>query len=444
MVKLIGSLSRFKPVKVLLIGDFMLDLYTSGSVDRISPEAPVPILHVQKTSDLPGGAGNVALNLLSLGAKVIPVGRVGDDREGRRLKELLEGEGIDPSGLFVQKNCITPLKNRLIADAQQLMRIDHEKSLPLDQEVETNILAFICAHLEGVEVIAISDYGKGSLTSSLLFSIFTLAVEKGIPTIVDPKGEDFTRYRRATLIKPNQREAIAAAKLGGEAHLDQIGKKLLEITEASMVMVTRSERGITLFDRQRGRSDFPVKMREVKDVTGAGDTVLALTTLSFACGIPPDEGIPFANIAAGIAIERLGCARVSLSDIADRILKSDVNNKIFNELHLFALESALQEKTLTILGLSSKEGISPELFASIRRLSKERKEERLMIYLQCNDPSEEFLTFLSSLQEVDYIVIKSKSLASLSEKIHPKQVFVMEGKKLRQVDSAGILLALSA
>lgn len=425
MVKLLGSFSRLKPAKVLVLGDFMLDTYTTGRVQRISPEAPVPILHVQKSEDLPGGTGNVVLNLLALGAEVMAVGRVGDDKEGLRLKQLLEKEGVDTSGIFVQKGVSTPLKNRLIADSQQLIRVDQECVTPLSTEIESQVMQYITDIAHQVEVIAISDYAKGFLTKSLLQMVINLANEREIPTIVDPKGDDFSKYRGATMIKPNYKEAVAASKLPSDSSLDDIGSSLLTQTASEMIMVTRSEHGISLFERSQERFDFPVKSKEVKDVTGAGDTVLAMTTMSFASGLNLKEGLELCNVAAGIAIERLGCVRVSLSELAERLLETNVSNKIFDENHLFALEQALEGKKLTILGIDTQSGVSSRLFSHIQKLSKQSSDERLMIYLIDSNPDEDYLSLLSSLHEIDFIVIQSDSLTSLTEKVQPNKVFTL-------------------
>lgn len=427
MVKLLGSLSRIKPAKVLVLGDFMLDTYTTGRVQRISPEAPVPILHVRESHDLPGGAGNVVLNLKALGADVLAVGRVGDDKEGLRLKALLEKEGVLSDGIFMQKGVSTPLKNRLIAEGQQLIRVDQECISPLSEEVEQEVIDYIHSIVKQIEVIAISDYAKGFLSRSLLQMVIELARQYEIPTLVDPKGDDFSKYRGATLIKPNYKEAVAASKLSSEADLDAVGESLLEQTACEMIMVTRSEKGIALYKKKEKRVDFPVKTREVKDVTGAGDTVLAMTTMSFASGLSVREGLELSNIAAGIAIERPGCVPVSLSELAERLLVVNNANKIFDESHLFALEQALINKKLTILGINTEEGVSSALFAQIQKLSKKEGDERLMIYLIDSDPDQDFVSLLSSLNEVDFIVIQSDSLASLTEKIHPEKVVTLGG-----------------
>ncbi|MCB1084771.1 MAG: HldE protein, partial [Chlamydiia bacterium] len=417
MVKLLGAFSRLKPTKVMLLGDLMLDTYTSGRVERISPEAPVPILHVKGSEDLPGGAGNVALNLKALGAEVICVGRIGDDKEGLRLKTLFEQEEIATDGIFVQKGIHTPLKNRLIAEGQQLIRVDQECCTPLSTEVEQEVLSYIKEAIRQVEVVAISDYAKGFLSLSLLKEVIALAKKEGIPILVDPKGDDFTKYFGATLIKPNFKEAVSAAKVSQASPLDLIGESLLNETGAEMIMVTRSEEGITLFHQDQKRLDFPVKSKEVKDVTGAGDTVLAMVAMSMGSNLPLSEGIHLSNVAASLAIERLGCVRVSLSDLAERLLEINVENKIFQEDHLFALEQALFNKKLTILGINSDDGVTNALFSHLQKLSKKSPDERLMIYL--SSANEGLLSLLSSLHEVDFIVLQSDSLSHLIEKIGP-------------------------
>ncbi len=239
MVKLSGMLSRFSPVRVLVIGDFMLDTYTAGKVKRISPEAPVSVLHVQKKESLPGGAGNVVLNLISLGAKVIAVGRVGFDAAGDELRDSLEREGVDIENLLLQKGYKTPVKNRLIADAQQILRVDFESLSPLPGQIEQEVLERLPQLMEKVQIIAISDYAKGFLSPLLLQKIIQMASSKEIPVIVDPKGNDFSKYSGATVINPNLSEAYAAAKLPADAPLDQVASVILQSCGVEMLIVTR-------------------------------------------------------------------------------------------------------------------------------------------------------------------------------------------------------------
>ena len=280
MVKLARTFSHFRPFKALVMGDFMLDTYTTGRVKRISPEAPVPVMEVLKQESRPGGAGNVVLNLTTLGATVYAVGRIGSDKEGEELKQHLFS--ADTSSLLVEPNYKTPVKNRLIADSQQLIRVDFETITPLKPELEEAVIIRLKELIPQVDVVAISDYGKGFLTQSLIQAALQIAKEAKIPAIVDPKGSDFTKYRGATVLKPNLSEAYAAAKCPPHASLDDVAKQLL--TLADILLITRSEAGISIFNAD-GRTDFPVRSKEVKDVTGAGDTVLAMICLGLANGL---------------------------------------------------------------------------------------------------------------------------------------------------------------
>ncbi len=441
MVKLCGMLSRFRSVRVLVIGDFMLDTYTTGKVKRISPEAPVSVLHVQKEESRPGGAGNVVLNLVSLGAEVIAVGRIGYDFGGEMLRDALESEGVDIENLILQKGYKTPVKNRLIADAQQVLRVDFETVSFLPEPLEEDVINRLPPLMDEVQIIAISDYGKGFLSRSLLRKIIEMASAKDIPVIVDPKGDDFAKYSGATAIKPNLTEAYAAAKLPLEAPLDQVASIILQNCGVEMLIVTRSEAGISLFNKNGQQIDFPVRSKEVKDVTGAGDTVLSMISIALANKLDIKYGAQLANIAAGMAIESLGCARINLSEMAERLLEFDVENKIFDEEHLFALQHALKGKLYTVLGLNSRRGMSTALFRSLRKLSSRDTGRKLIVYVRDNDPEEEFVSLLSSLAEVDFIVLKCESLKNLCDIIHPHQVFVIQEDQLQALDHASALLS---
>jgi len=411
----------------------MLDIYTTGSVKRVSPEAPVPILSIEKTEYLPGGSGNVALNLKALGAMPLCLGRVGPDLEGRRLKSLLKRAGVDVSGLFIQSQTSTPVKNRLIAQSQQLMRVDDESLIPINTDLETQALAFITTHLDEIKVIAISDYGKGFLSRRLLTVLIGEGKKRGIPVIVDPKGDDFSRYLGATMIKPNLREAIEAAKLSSAASLDEVGFELLRLTQTEQVIVTCAEKGMTCFGQENRRFNMPVKPREVNDVTGAGDTALAVIAMACAAGLDVQEGIYLANVAASIAIERIGCAHISLSDIAERLLETQVQNKIFDQRHSFIFQQALKNKKLIILGLNTKRDLPTSFMTEIRTLALGDKDRKLVVYLSGGDQKKDVLSLLSSLREVDCIVIKPDHLSKLCEQIHPTQVYALDETHFRQV-----------
>lgn len=429
-MKLIGMLSRFNAVKVVVIGDFMLDTYTTGKVKRISPEAPVSVLHVQKEESRPGGAGNVVLNLISLGAEVKAIGRVGYDFAGEELRTLLEKEGTNIEGLLFQKGFKTPVKNRLIADSQQVLRVDFESISPMPEILEQAIVEKLPHLLEECQMVAISDYGKGFLTRSLLMTVIEMAKAKNIPVIVDPKGDDFAKYQGATILKPNLSEAYAAARLAQEVPLDEVAKTILKKCNVEVLLITRSEAGITLFHNSGERFDFPVRSKEVKDVTGAGDTVLAMIGIAIANGLDLKYGAQLANIAAGMAIERLGCARINLSEMAERLLEFDVENKIFDEEHLFALQQSLKGKRCFVLALESSHGMSTAIFRSIRTLSYRGAEHKLIVYVRDQNPDEEFVSLLSSLSEVDFIILKCENIKNLCAILHPVEAFTIEDNKL--------------
>jgi len=319
MVKLLHAFDRLASVKVAVIGDLMLDSYTIGKVSRISPEAPVPVLNVEKEEQRAGGAGNVMLNLLSLGANVVPIGRIGADPAGQMLKALFASEGMSIEGLFLEVGYLTIVKNRIIASSQQIVRIDKEKITPLPEMLEQQIIEALPTLLEGVQAIAISDYGKGFLSKTLLSWLIDYAKENNIPTIADPKGSDFSRYRGVDLLKPNLSELYTAVKMPSDVPIEIAAASALESSQSQALMVTRSEEGISLFDRAGSRFDDPVQIQEVRDVTGAGDTVLAMTTCAIANGLELPVAIQLSNVAASIAVSHFGCARVTLTDLAARL-----------------------------------------------------------------------------------------------------------------------------
>jgi D-glycero-beta-D-manno-heptose-7-phosphate kinase len=442
MVKLIGMLNWFNPVKVLVIGDFMLDTYTTGKVKRVSPESPVCILHVQNEESLAGGAGNVALNLSALGAKVFVIGRVGQDIAGDELKDCLEREGVRTEGLVYQKGFKTPVKNRLIADSQQVLRVDFETITPLPEGIEEEILQTVPQFLDKVQIVAISDYAKGFLSESLLQAVINMAKARNIPVIVDPKGDDFSKYNGATIIKPNLSEAYAAARLTHPDPLEKVAKNIFKSCDIDSLLITKSEAGIALYNRNGSFQDFPVRSKQVKDVTGAGDTVLATITLALANSLDIKYAAQLSNIAAGIAIERMGCARIDLSDLAERLLEFDVENKIFDEEHLYALQQVLKGKRFIVLGLDSQDGMTIDVFHSLRKLAGKDQEKKLIVYVKDDNPSEEFVLMLSSFSEVDFIVLKCESLRSLCDVIHPHQIYMMEEDgKLTLLEHASALLS---
>ena len=432
MVKLTKSFSSIKPFTALVLGDFLLDTYTTGRVKRISPEAPVPVMEVLKQESRPGGAGNVVLNLVTLGAKVQAIGRVGNDEAGRELQKLLG------QTLLLEEGYKTPLKNRLISDSQQLLRVDFETRSPIHPNLEEQVISLLEQTIPNVQVVAISDYGKGFLSNGILSAAIRIGRRENIPVIVDPKGIDFGKYRGASMIKPNLSEAYAAAARSSCAPLDEVARALLETTQVDRLLITRSESGLSLFDAKCNRSDFPVRSREVKDVTGAGDTVLATLCLGIANGLDIAATAQLANISAGLSIERLGCVQITLSEMARRLLEFDADTKIFEESHTYALHQVLKNRSYNLLSLSAGQQMSNALFRSIRELSKTGLD--LIVYFQESNPNDELVHLLSSLSEVNFILLHEESLKTLSEKIHPNEVYTLEGPHLiKQIPGRDLL-----
>lgn len=429
MVKLIGMLSRFKPVRVLVIGDLMLDTYTTGKVCRISPEAPVSVLNVLSEDSRPGGAGNVILNLVSLGASITVIGRVGRDFAGEEIQMALAKEGVNLQGLYAQKGYKTPVKNRFIADSQQVLRVDFETFSPLAEDIEHKVIEKLPDLMKSCQIVAISDYGKGFLSRTLISAVIQSARKEEIPVIVDPKGEDFSKYRGATILKPNLSEAYAAAKLPPDAPLDAVANSILKIAGVEQLLITRSQQGISLFGQMGERSDFPVRSKEVKDVTGAGDTVLSMLCVALANGLELKDGAQLANIAAGMVIERIGCACISLSDMAERLMELDLDNKIFDGEHIFALQQSLKGRRCVVLSLESNHGMSTAVFKSIRNLSARVPEAKLVAFVRDPDPDREFISLLSSLSDVDFIVLDCENFEVLCASIQPEEIFSIESGK---------------
>lgn len=419
---LAGLFQSLNTSKILVMGDFILDAYTQGKVSRISPEGPVPVLNVKSYNVLPGGAGNVVLNLVSLGAQIYSVGRVGPDSHGKLLKHALEEEGVNCEGLLFQEGFKTPFKNRVIADSQQIVRIDDEEMTRISPVIEEEILAILPKLIDEVQVIAISDYGKGFLTDTILSTTFRLAREKDIPVLVDPKRLDFAAYKGATLVKPNLLEAQKAANSDSDKDLDYIGFSLLKQIEAKYLLITRSNKGMSLFTKE-GREDFPVKSKEVIDVTGAGDTVLSTLAIAFASGLGIQKAIELANIAAGLVVEHLGCARISLGELAERLLELNAQNKIFEEDHLFALQKVLKNSKCSLLVIEEVESLTSSLFQAVKKLSLQDENSRLIVYLKDKHPDSGFLELLSSLPGIDFIILKKENLKNLLDKINPHRLY---------------------
>jgi len=300
----------FSAARILVVGDVMLDRYWFGDVQRISPEAPVPVVRVRRSEERLGGAANVARNAAVLGAHVALVGVVGDDEPGRSIEALARAVGID-CGLVRDPELPTTIKLRVIGRQQQLLRIDFEQA-PGAQALARKLEA-VRARLADAQVLVLSDYDKGSLSEIEL--LIADARAAGTDVIVDPKGDDYARYRGVTMLTPNRaelREVVGAWR--DEDDLVQRAQALRRSLEIRYLLLTRSEEGMTLFS-EAGELHVPAQAREVYDVSGAGDTVVAVIAAMFAAGRPVDDAVRLANRAGGIVVGKLGTAAVSPDEL---------------------------------------------------------------------------------------------------------------------------------
>lgn len=312
------DLSPFEHRRILVVGDLMLDEYLRGRVERISPEAPVPVVRLEETELRPGGAANAACNLAALGAEVAVAGVVGADEEGRKLLSALDAQEIERGAVLVDPARPTVRKSRVLAGAQQLLRIDREEPGGLSPALADALLEGVRSRIDGVDAVLLSDYGKGVAAPSLCAELARLARERGIPCVADPKGRDFSKYRGFTLITPNRAEALLAS--GTEAQDEQgilaAGVRLLEAAGAEHVLVTCGADGMVLFSRGLPPRRFPTRARPVFDVTGAGDTAAAALTLALAARFALPLAVEIANAAAGIVVGKIGAATVSRDELA--------------------------------------------------------------------------------------------------------------------------------
>jgi len=415
MVTLAHVFNSLRTKRVLVAGDFVLDRYTFGKAKRISPEAPVPVVLVEREEAKPGGAGNVVLNLLSMGMKPACLGRVGRDPAGELLRKELEQEGACTAFLVEENGFYTPHKTRVIASNQQIVRIDSEPFLPMSKSQEENILAKIPEIVAQVDLVAISDYAKGFLSERLLATLIQAARARGITVISDPKGTDFKKYAGSSILKPNLSEALAMAPAGCQ-NLLEISRHIFNIVNVDALMVTRSEAGISLFYPEGRQEDYAVEAREVKDVTGAGDTVLAMLSCALANELPLAEATQLCNLAAQVAVEKVGCARVTLSEVARRLIDMHAHHKIFAEEHLAALKQALSGHPFFLLGLESSKTLDAQLLKSVRQVAASTPHE-LVVALMGPSPDEELVSSLAALKDVDYLFLTPKNQASLIQEL---------------------------
>jgi D-beta-D-heptose 7-phosphate kinase/D-beta-D-heptose 1-phosphate adenosyltransferase len=319
--RLRGLLGRFSRVRVLVVGDLMLDEFIFGRVDRISPEAPVPVVHVGREELRPGGAGNVVSNVRALGGRATACGLVGQDAAGSQLRQALRATGASTTGILATRGRRTTQKTRIIAHQQQVVRLDHEDGDSPSAAEARRLRDMVLRQLSRADVLIVSDYGKGAIGPELLGALAEMRRRRPFTWLIDPKRANFPHYRRASLVKPNRDEAAQASGIDirDGASLRAAGERLLAHWEAESVLISQGEGGMALFKHgPRGDvmvEEFPTVARQVFDVTGAGDTVLATCALALGAGGSLEEATVLANHAAGVVVGRVGTATTTTAEL---------------------------------------------------------------------------------------------------------------------------------
>jgi rfaE bifunctional protein kinase chain/domain len=311
-----NGISALSGVAVLAVGDVMLDEYVWGVVKRISPEAPVPIVEVNRRTYAAGGAANVAAGVTALGGRTFLAGVIGDDSPAAALRDALELAGVDTADLVVDRSRPTTCKTRVIAHSQQVVRTDSEVSRPLSAGVEELLLERVGDRIADVDAVVLSDYRKGVVSETVARRVIDAAIAHGKPVVVDPKGVDYAKYRGATVITPNAHDAGQAANVHIEDERDllEAANRLSLACDGAALLVTRGAAGMTLFNGA-GRLDVPTRARDVYDVTGAGDTVVAMLAVALGRHRTLQQAVTLANATAGIVVGKVGTSTVTLDEL---------------------------------------------------------------------------------------------------------------------------------
>jgi len=323
--RLLGIVEKFPTRHLLVIGDLMLDRFIWGDVERISPEAPVPVLRVTSESFRLGGAANVVHNIRSLSGKVSACGVVGRDTAGRTIVQSMRRLGVSTAGVYIDGRYPTVQKSRIIAGPghQQIVRLDRENHGALGEKTRNRIRQFVLQRARRCDAIVVSDYGKGVVHDELLSLIAELTQQQNLICVVDPKKENYDYYRFPALITPNRAEASEASGIAiKDTHsLLMAGDRLIRLWQAKAVLITRGAEGMSLFRPRRKTKHFPTQAREIFDVTGAGDTVVAVCALTLACGGSYEDAAAIANLAAGVVGDEVGTVAVPIKQLK-RIIRS--------------------------------------------------------------------------------------------------------------------------
>ena len=341
-----------KSPKILVVGDLMIDHYLWGSSKRISPEAPVPVVSVSNESTVLGGAGNVINNLYDLGAQVDVMSVLGKCSVSVELKSLLEGIAIDTQCIILERNRIGSIKTRIIAAQQQVVRYDQENSEKISEASQKTLISNFSKKITSYDCVLLSDYGKGVLTEKLTQQLITIAEQHSVKVLVDPKGLDFSKYKGAYLLTPNKKEASEATgvEITDDASLARCIIQLKDECDLAVSLITLSEQGVSLYDGESLRN-HPTQTREVFDVTGAGDTVLAALGFAISCNLNIDEAVKFANLAAGVVVGKIGSATATLNEIIEyesslNQSTSDAHIKTIDEITSLSSELKTRDKKI--------------------------------------------------------------------------------------------------
>lgn len=430
-------IEKINKINILVFGDFMVDEYVHGDVSRISPEAPIPVLNLKKREKKIGGAGNVINNIISLGANVKAIGRIGKDENGRFIKKYFSDKNVDCKYLIEDKDFNTIIKTRVVSRNQQFIRIDEEEQTYMSEKTILEINNNLEKILDNIDIVVISDYGKGNITKDSIKELIKASNKKNIPIIVDPKGNDYTKYKNVTLCTPNLKELsdVTGKKITCEEDILSSSKKLIKDINLKYLILTRSEDGISLIDNKGNKNDFPALKKEVIDVSGAGDTVVAAIAVFMSLKYDMDQICKLANIAASVVVSKFGTSTVSFEEMQN-IIEDGYNDKI---LSIDKLEKVLLELRSKNKKISFTNGCFDLLHAGhIDSLIQSKSYGDVLIVAVNSDESikknkgpnrpiiqEKFrIMMLSSLECVDYIVLLEDDTAEKLVKLIKPDFYV--------------------
>ncbi len=342
----LDAVQHISKLRILVVGDLLLDHYISGTTDRTSPEAPVPVVLVRSEEFLPGGAANVARNISAAGAAVSACGVIGNDVAGDRLLDGLAAVGVDITNVLRSAECDTIVKARVVSQGQQIVRLDYEKPGCYVNVGVDAAASMRAQNLDNIDAVIVSDYGKGFISDSMLDVLISACTARRIPIFIDPKGRDYARYRGAFAITPNSREAHEATGISTatEAGLRQAAEQIKKTADCRLVIITRGADGIALFDENEQLTLLPTSARETFDVTGAGDTFVAWLTLGIAAGLTAEDAAKLGNLAAGVSVGRNGPAVVSPLDVRQALAPGRLGQKLISEDDLGKLGEELRRR----------------------------------------------------------------------------------------------------